>query len=1189
MKKFRLEIEKLFVLRYVKNLLPLKTVIAVLLIVLQALQLQASPSTSAEQTPVSISKEGVTVKEVLAEIEKQSHLRFFYNNNQVDVKRVVSVRFEKLPLKDAIKVIFSGTSVNYRISGDQILLWAFDVKAASTEEALNVTIDNSNQVTVDALLIPIKGKITDENGEGLPGANIIVKGTTTGTITDEKGEFQLEASPDAVLQITSIGYKTIEMTVGNQTSIDVKMEIDVTQLSEVVVVGYGTQTKASVTGAISSVKGSTLASVPVPNITNSIVGRVSGVIGRQAGGGQPGNDNSTIQIRGVSTRGNNDPLIVVDNVMRNNMNQVDPNSIESVTILKDAAATAPYGLGGANGVILITTKAGKSGAPTISLNSWMGTQTPTYYPEVLGPQDYMNLKNEALRNDNFKTPGYTPPLSQSYIDGYLDANAADPDRYPIATPKDIVNFHSLQQNHNIQVSGGTDKIRFYTNLGYFNQKGMFDQIKYTRYNISTRIDADVTAGTKFSISLQGTQEVSDNIDPDNSAYNLLRNTYKYIPTDPDLYSNGLWGASAGLSPRAPLNSGGYNKQNTSTLLTTISLEQKLPLKGLSIKGAFSYDPNQQNQKRWHRPYYYYNVNLATTPYTYSKVISNSEGPVAYTYLFQDARKSQWFTYQAFLNYKNTFGKHDVTGLVVGEARNNMTDNFNARMNNYSVPVDEFAFGSSNKNDLTIGGTSSKQAQVGLVYRVSDAIDGKYIIEASGRYDGHYHFAPEKRFAYFPAFSAGWVMSNENFMQSLTFLNYLKVRGSWGKSGNLPGQNFQTAPPFAYVDAYTLAGNAYAFGNGALVQGTSNTNQANPAITWETAIKTDVGFESTMFKGLLNLEVDFWKQKRSGMLFAPTTTTPSEYGIALSTLNIGEMESSGIDITAGSAYKLDNGLALSLNGTFSFANNKLTQIYEAQATYENPNRRRTGRPNNTAFGYHSTGLFQQSDDLNGDGIINAADGYNITQFGELHPGDIRYEDVSGPASSDFKPDGKIDINDEVVIGNTPQPLINYGFTLGANWKGFDLSAFFQGAAKSAVSTYGFLTVPFYVNNSNAGYEYFNNRWTPDTPGAKYPRANGAPVSNNSQASDFWIKDASYMRLRTFTLGYTIPSSVLSVLKIKSVRLYTTGTNLFTISKINWVDPELSNGGNGGLNAGGGSSAETLFPIQRTWTFGLNVNF
>jgi hypothetical protein len=300
-----------------------------------------------------------------------------------------------------------------------------------------------------------------------------------------------------------------------------------------------------------------------------------------------------------------------------------------------------------------------------------------------------------------------------------------------------------------------------------------------------------------------------------------------------------------------------------------------------------------------------------------------------------------------------------------------------------------------------------------------------------------------------------------------------------------------------------------------------------------------------------------------------------------------MEGSGIEIIFGSNHKLDNGLALSLNGTFSFANNKLTQVYEQTATYENPNRRRTGRPNQTQFGYRSSGLFQQSDDLNGDGIINATDGYNIIQFGELHPGDVRYEDVSGPASNEFKPDGRIDSNDEVVIGNAPVPLINYGFTLGANWKGFDLSAFFQGAAKSTVSTYGFLTVPFAVNNANSGYEYFNNRWTPSTPDAKYPRATAAPYTNNGQASDFWIKDASFLRLRTFTLGYTIPNSVVNVLKIKSVRLYTTGTNLLTFSKIDWIDPELSRGT--GLSALGGNSAETIFPLQRTWTFGLNVNF
>ena len=1028
----------------------------------------------------------------------------------------------------------------------------------------------------------VKGKVVDENGNGLSGATVAERGRANNTTsTTGDGTFSINVQrQNTTLVISYVGFQVREVPVsGPTTDLAVRLTTLSNSLEDVVVIGYGTQKKTTITGAVSSVKGAELAKVPVPNITNSVVGRVSGVIGRQSNGGQPGNDNTSFSIRGVNTTGNNAPLIVVDNVVRNNINQIDPNSIESVTILKDAAATAPYGLGGANGVVLITTKQGKSGAPSVSLNAWYGVQGPTFYPEVLSAQDYMRLRDEAYYNEN--PTGTNPPYAQTYIDNYVTNNAQDPDKYPIATPKDVVNFHAPMQNYSVQMSGGSDRIKYFANLGFFDQRGMFEQITYTRYNYSMRLDAQVTNGTTFSFSLNGSQEKNRNIDPQQSAYNLLRATYKYIPTDPYRFSNGLWGASAGLSPYATFQSGGYSRQYNNTLLSTVSIEQKLPIKGLSVKGAISYDPFIQSTKQYHKPYYYYTINTNTTPYAFTKAVSTSEGLVAYTYLRQAELKNQQFTYQGYLNYHNNFGRHDITGLVVAEARNTTSANWNAQINNFALDVDEFNFGSSNKNDYSIGGSSSTGSQVGYVYRVTDAFAGKYIVEASGRYDGHYYFAPGKRYVYFPAFSLGWVASQEKFMSNIAWLNYLKLRGSWGKSGNLAGSAFQ------YVNAYTLLlgngqPNLYAF-NGVLVQASTPTNQANPNITWEQAIKTDVGFEARMFRGLLNLEVDVYKQKRSGMLVTPTTTTPSEYGIGLSQINAGEMESSGIEVTAGSSHRFKNGLLFNVEGTFSFANNKLTQVFETAATFNNPNRRQTGRPLNSQFGYKSLGLFQQSDDKNGDGIIDATDGYTVKQFGALHPGDIRYVDLNG--------DGKIDANDLTYIGNAPLPLINYGLSLSANWKGIDASIFFQGAAKSAIGTLGFLTQPFNVNSSNAGYEYFNNRWTPSTPDAKYPRANQAPYSNNSQASDFWIKDASFVKLRTVTLGYTIPNSVVRVLKIKAVRFYATGQNLLTFSKINWIDPEVAGSANpvNGTGLGANPGAETVFPLQKSWVFGLNATF
>ncbi|HEY8959440.1 SusC/RagA family TonB-linked outer membrane protein, partial [Chitinophaga sp.] len=449
-------------------------------------------------------------------------------------------------------------------------------------------------------------------------------------------------------------------------------------------------------------------------------------------------------------------------------------------------------------------------------------------------------------------------------------------------------------------------------------------------------------------------------------------------------------------------------------------------------------------------------------------------------------------------------------------------------------------------------------------------DHKYLFEAAGRYDGHYYFAPGKRWGYFPAFSAGWVISEENFIADhATPLEYLKLRASWGKSGNLAGAAFQ------YLNGYNLYGNAYAYGNGSMVQGSNITREANPNITWEISTKTDIGVDATLWKGLLTLEVDYFHERRTGMLLPPAVTVPVEYGLSLSDENQGIMENHGIDISAGTTHRFSNGLQLNLNGNFSYAKNKMIQVFETAATHDNPNRSRTGRPLGTQFGYHALGLFSQADDKNSDGIINSEDGYNVTQFGVLHPGDIRYADIGGP---DGKPDGKIDSYDETVIGNPVYPFITYGFTPSASWKGFDVSLFFQGAALASLNFRGFQTVPFNNNNSNSSYEYYNNHWTPNTPDAKYPRANQSPYANNTQNSDFWMMKTGYLRLKTAVLGYTLPARISKAMKMQSVRCYVSGQNLLTFSKMKFMDPEV-----------GYTDLETAYPNQKVFVFGLNVNF
>jgi TonB-linked SusC/RagA family outer membrane protein len=1019
----------------------------------------------------------------------------------------------------------------------------------------------------------VKGRVIDKNEVGLAGATVSEKGTTNSTSTAADGSFTINLSQPATLVITYVGYQAKEVFVRAATSdLTVTLSTVSGAMESVIVVGYGTQRKLISTAAVSTVKGDQLATVPAANISNSLTGRATGIIGR-ANGGRPGADNQSIYGRGIATTGtrlpngqivNQGPLIVVDGVQRNNINEVDPNNIETVTVLKDAAATAPFGLGGANGVILITTKRGNSGTPTISFSGYYGDQQPTYLPKMLSAVDYMKLKLEAYKTEN--PTGNSPTYSQAYIDSYMENHAKNPDLYPVSDAlNDVVRKHSPIYQGNLQVRGGTQVVKYFAGVSYFKQKGMFDRANYDRYNYNLNLDVNVTPTTLASFSLNGS--IQKTSDVDGGTGQLFRGVYKFLPVAPLMFTNGLWGESSGNAPLGVVNSTGYFRQNTNNLLSTVAIEQKLPIKGLSVKGTVSYDPYNFVQKQWHRPFIYWTQNSTTTPYTYTSAFSTQENSATtYAWLQQQYWQQNTLTFQGYLNYHNTFGKHDITGLVVAEERKWKQFDFRGRRNNFGVDIDELSLGSSNKNDYDNGGGSGTGSSVGYVYRASYAYDKKYLFEASGRYDGHYYFAPGSRWVYLPAFSVGWVISNEKFFENVTFVDNLKLRGSWGTGGNLTGQAFQ------FLSAYTLRGNAYAFGDGALVQGSFVDLESNPIITWGIAKKRDVAVEASLWKGLLRLEADYFFEKRSRMLVDPTIVVPQEYGLRLAQENKGILQSHGIEVTLGSTKRFSNGLQVSLDGNFTYATNKVVQIFENAVTRNDPRRSRTGRRLNTVFGYHSLGLFTTADDKNGDGFITAADGYSVAQFGTLRPGDIRYADLGGPNGT---PDGKIDSYDEMAIGNPQLPAIIYGINLSANWKGFDLSALFQGGGMTSYNVYGFMTVAHLNNNSNSAYEYYNNRWTPEHQDSKYPRAYSAPTSNNGQTSDFWLVNSSYLRLKTASLGYTVPARISSKVRMKNLRVYVTGQNMLTFSKLKFTDPE--------------TPGEQGYPIQKTILVGFSTSF
>jgi hypothetical protein len=375
--------------------------------------------------------------------------------------------------------------------------------------------------------------------------------------------------------------------------------------------------------------------------------------------------------------------------------------------------------------------------------------------------------------------------------------------------------------------------------------------------------------------------------------------------------------------------------------------------------------------------------------------------------------------------------------------------------------------------------------------------------------------------------------------------------------------------------YQLRGNAYLYGNSGLVQGSRVTQEPNPNITWEISTKTDIGLDFNLWEGLLGFELDYFHENRTGMLLAPQVTLPAEYGLALSQENAGEMKNNGFEFTVSSRKQFDNGMELNISGNMSYAKNQMIEVFQTDAQRNNPNRTLTGRPFGTPFGYKALGLFSTAEDTNGDGIINATDGYNVVQFGILHPGDIKYADLSGPNGV---PDGKIDSNDEHPIGNPVYPLMTFGLTPELRWKGVDVSLFFQGTAMSSINIRQFMTVPFENNGSNTAYEYLENRWTPDNQGARYPRSTPAPYANNTQASDWWTVSSSYLRLKTMVIGYNIPKTVMSKIGINGIRVYYTGQNLLTFSNITHIDPEM-----------GYTERENSYPVMRSHTFGLDITF
>jgi TonB-linked SusC/RagA family outer membrane protein len=1003
----------------------------------------------------------------------------------------------------------------------------------------------------------VQGKVTSsDDGSALPGVNIIVKGTSIGTTTDANGSYTLSVpNTESVLVFTFIGYKTQEIAVGNQSSIDISLVADMETLSEVVVVGYGEQKRETLTGSISQVKGEDLVKSPQPNVSNSLAGRFSGIIANNRGG-EPGYDGSTYSIRGQATTGNNDVLVVVDGIpgQLGGLERLNPNDIESISILKDASA-AVYGSRAANGVILVTTKRGKSGKPTISYSFNQGFSSPTRLPNMADAPTYATIQNEIDYYNN-KAGGMNQHYSDAEIQKFRDGS--DPLVYANTNwAKETLKKVALQNQHNLSIKGGTDDIRYFVSLGKTFQDGLYKNgaTKYNQYNFRSNIDANVTKDFKVSLSLSGRQE--DRKYPVYAANDIFRSIYRAYPTVIATYPNGL--PSTGIENNNPTvmatDKGGTNVNPITTFNGILRASYALPyVKGLSIDGFYAVDKIWNFGKVFSKPYTLYRYNGADG--TYSPVVTGGSSGLGK--LVESQENTSMVTDNLKLNYEKQMGSHYVSAFVAYEQSKTHRETFNATRINYpTIQTPELTQGGSASSDRDNTGSSYNYTRKSYIGKVAYNYKEKYLLEVQMRIDGSSTFPKGKQYGYFPAISAGWRISEEGWFENVSFVNDLKIRASHGQLGNDNVGQFQYFNNYSFNNTYTVGGDKH--------PGIDLTKLANPNITWEVSKKTDVGLNATIFRNV-TLEFIYFRQDRSDILAARNASIPGVSGIVnpyndnsanyvplVPFENIGKVKSTGFETTLGYSKHQGN-FWYGASANMTLAKSQIIFIDEAPGVLDY--QRQTGRPMNTYLLYNSIGIFRTQADLDSHPHLSGA-----------QLGDLIYED--------YNKDGKITADDQVrtKYGNIPQ--VTYGLTLNGGWKNFDISLLFAGQAR--VSQY-VLAESGTVGNFYSTWA--DNRWSPTNTEGSYPRVDSrasSSINGGLYKNNFWLNNSAFVRLKNVSIGYNVPAVLLSKYRISGLRLYANAFNLFTITKVKDYDPE------------GSSESGQFYPQQRIINVGVNIQF
>lgn len=1076
---------------------------------------------------ISLKGKNITIATLFKTIKKQTGLTVFYSNKLLDDTEKITVDFNQTELAEVLNSTLKSKGLSWVVKEKYIVLQ----KAAAPA----VPVDNkADQGAVNNARQKIGGTVTDASGMAMPGVGVKVKETNAGTVTDQNGRYSIEANSGNTLLFSYVGYTSQEILVGNQTSINVKLQTDDTDLTEVVVVGYGTQKKVNLTGAVSVVSGKDLAARPMGQTSAALQGMAPGVTIRQSSG-RPGGDGGQIRVRGIGTMGNSDPLVMIDGI-EGSINNIDPNLIESISILKDAASASIYGSRAANGVILVTTKRANTDQISISYNNYIGWQDPTNMPKLVNALDYMLLINEAYANT-----GRTPLYSDELIQKYREQNGVSSDLYPNTDwQKETLTGSGLQQSHFLTIQGGTQKVKLVGSFGLLDQKGIIENSNFKRYTIRNNADIAFSDKLKARVDLQFvnaiTTEPAATSDVNTSASGEIFQWMNGIPANQiGITEKGQWGVGwNGVNPISASRDGGtYRIRGPFGSLNAV-VNYK-PVEWLEAEAAYSPKYALSSNKRFRKAIQSYLPNGGLSFLT-----------PALTSLTENQSQSFFNNMRATLTASKTFNDHSLKFLVGGSREDYYLEWIQGYRDTYILPEYPILNGGSALNQ-TATGSAEEWALQSLFSRFNYTYKGKYLFEVNARYDGSSRFSTGNKYGFFPSASAGWRISEENFFSGLkNTINEAKLRLSWGRLGN---QLIGTYPSTTALELESTA-------LGKQIVNTATLKaMANKNISWETTEEKNIGIDLTLFNNL-SITADYYSRRTKGILLE--LDVPLIVGLKAPFQNAGVVDNKGWEL--GIVYK-GNVKDFNYNVSFNVSDVKNTVVDMKginQAARLQVNRE--GYSIGSLFGYEAQGFFTS------DAEVTA----HAKQFGTVKAGDIKYKDQNG--------DGLITESDKIIIGSVI-PRFTFASNIGASYKGIDFSMLIQGVGKANGYVNGPGVLPFNVGGALGGTirEENKDRWSPENLGAKYPRL-AFGESNNEQASSFWMRDASYLRIKNIQIGYTLPANVIKKLSINRLRVFVNGSNVASFDRfLSGYDVEAP--------VGSGS----VYPQIKLYSFGLEVTF